>query len=298
MKINSAKLAWILLIMTAFCLVIAPKHTQSLGSQLPLDLFPGIKTAHNLFVPREEAVAVTADGALSDLLTPNGSPEKDPEPDISLPEKPRILIYHTHLTEAYRQTDGERYKESDEYRTKDNNYNVAAVGEVLKNELVSMGYEVIHDTENHEPPKLATAYSRSVKTMEKYEDIDLYIDLHRDASGSANIDDVVEVEGERCARMMFVVGQGYKSDGTEYDPKPNFEKTYALAEAVADRIREIDDNFMRETRVKRGRYNQHISDGCLLAEIGHNMNTLGEAKNAAKYLAKAIDQTIRAQAKG
>ena len=41
-----------------------------------------------------------------------------------------ILIYHTHTWEAYRQTD-ERYQETEKWRTKDERYNVVAVGEAL-----------------------------------------------------------------------------------------------------------------------------------------------------------------------
>jgi len=299
MKVNSAKLAGILLIMVAVCLVIAPKHTESMGNTVPLDLLPKSETnIQQLFVPADDAIPVTADGGISDLLTPNISVDVPEAMDINVGEKVRILLYHTHLTEAYRQDEKDTYKESGDYRTFDNKYNVAAVGDVLKKELEAMGYEVIHDITNHEPPKLSTAYSRSLKTMEKYDDIALYIDLHRDASGSSNTDDVVEIDGKRCARMMFVVGQGYKSDGTAYDPKPNFEKTYALAEAIAENVREYDADFMRETRVKRGRYNQHLSEQSVLVEVGHNMNTLDEAKNAVKYLAEAIDKTLCESANG
>ncbi len=294
MKINNARLAGILLLMVAVCLLIAPKSSVSLENKMMLDLLPEqMKDERLMFVPIRDAEPATADGALSDLLLPRSSVQAE-EIETDFGEEPRILIYHTHLTEAYRQDGEDRYRESSEYRTFDDNYNLSAVGEKLKEELETMGYEVIHDTTNHEPPKLSTAYERSVKTMEKYDDIDLYIDLHRDASGPANIDDVVVINGERCARMMFVVGKGLKSDGTEYDPKPNFERTFSLAETIAEYVKEFDEGFMRETRVKRGRYNQHISDHCVLVEVGHNMNTLAEAKNAVKYLALAIDKTLRA----
>ena len=45
---------------------------------------------------------------------------------------------------------------------------------------------------------------------------------------------------------------------------------------------------MRNIRVKTGRYNQHISNQCLLVEVGHNANTLEQALNAVEYLAEAI----------
>ena len=45
---------------------------------------------------------------------------------------------------------------------------------------------------------------------------------------------------------------------------------------------------MRDIRVKTGRYNQHISNQCLLIEVGHNSNTLDEALAAVEYFAAAV----------
>lgn len=98
-----------------------------------------------------------------------------------------ILIYHTHTWEAYRQTD-ERYQETEKWRTKDERYNVVAVGEALTRALTALGYTVVHDTTAFEPPKLADAYARSLTMLEQRtasgETYDLYIDLHRDAISS------------------------------------------------------------------------------------------------------------------
>ena len=46
--------------------------------------------------------------------------------------EPRILIYHTHDSEAYRQAEGSRYEDTGGFRTEDNDFNVYAVGEELK----------------------------------------------------------------------------------------------------------------------------------------------------------------------
>ena len=77
-----------------------------------------------------------------------------------------ILIYHTHTWEAYRQTD-ERYQETEKWRTKDERYNVVAVGEALTRSLTALGYTVVHDTTAFEPPKLADAYARSLTMLEQ-----------------------------------------------------------------------------------------------------------------------------------
>jgi len=167
------------------------------------------------------------------------------------------------------------------------------VGEALKTALESYGYTVLHDTTNHEPPSLKTAYSRSLETMEKYAKeyptLQMFIDVHRDAYNDveAGRKDYVTVNGEECARMMFVVGTGEK-----YDVKPNYESNYKLALAVTNELEKIKKGFTRPIRVKTGRYNQQVSDMCLLIEVGHNANSLEQAKNAAKYAALAISRVV------
>ena len=203
--------------------------------------------------------------------------------------EPTILIYHTHTTEAYTQTEQNRYRESGAWRTTDNTKNVVAVGEALKEILErDYGFTVIHDVTNHEPPKLATAYDRSLKTMqeyhEKYPSIVLYLDLHRDAYNAENAPtDYLTVNGTETAKMMFVVGKGEK-----YEEKPYFDADYALALRITDHLNSIAAKLARPIRVKPGRYNQHVAPNCLLVEVGHNANTLEQALAAMPYLAESI----------
>ncbi len=209
---------------------------------------------------------------------------------------PQALIYHTHTTEAYRPAYEGEYKESSAWRTNNNDKNITAVGEALRQELEKYGINSIHDYTNHEPPKLATSYSRSVLTMEKYKkqypNMPIYIDVHRDAANvETNADDVVVVDGKRCARVMFVVGAG-TSDSLINMEKPNYKENYQLALNITNTLNKLNPKFTRPIRVKSGRYNQHISSACLLIEVGHNANTLQEALNSIPYVAKAIAQCV------
>ena len=102
---------------------------------------------------------------------------------------PHFLIYHTHTTEAFRMKEEGQYQETTPWRTNDKNYSIVGIGEKLANLLENeYGYSVLHDTTNHEPPKLSTAYSRSVLTMEnyvsEYDDLNIFIDVHRDAANT------------------------------------------------------------------------------------------------------------------
>ena len=204
-------------------------------------------------------------------------------------ESPTILIYHTHTTEAYTQTAQNPYKASGEWRTTDNTKNVVAVGEALKTILeTEYGFSVLHDTTDHEPPKLSTAYDRSLVTMQRYKEqypsIVLYLDLHRDAYSAAEAPtDYLTINGTETARLMFVVGRGEK-----YEEKPYFDSDYALASRITAHLCAIDEKLARPIRVKTGRYNQHVAPNCLLVEVGHNANTLEQALAAMPYLAESI----------
>ena len=205
-------------------------------------------------------------------------------------QEPRILIYHTHTTEAYTATRSSPYVQTSSYRTADASKSVLAVGEALAQRLsVQYGFCVIHDTTDHEPPKLKTAYERSEQTMrsylERYPSLVLFIDIHRDASSDSS--DYVLVDGQPTARLMCVVGQG-----TKYQEKPDFDRNYALATSLTDHLRLIQNRLARDVRVKTGRYNQHVGRLSLLIEVGHNANTLEQALNAVPFLAESLALTL------
>lgn len=210
--------------------------------------------------------------------------------------EPTILIYHTHTTEAYTQTAENPYTEAGEWRTHDNTKNVVAVGEALKTILeTEYGFTVLHDTTDHEPPKLSTAYERSLVTMQRYREaypsLVLMIDLHRDAYTAAEAPtDYLVLNGVETARLMFVVGKG-----EQYAEKPYFEADYALAERITNHLNTIDAKLCRPIRVKTGRYNQHVAPYCLLVEVGHNANTLEQALAAMPYLAESIAYAFAGQ---
>ena len=82
-------------------------------------------------------------------------------------EAPRILIYHTHTYEAYEITETETYTPTEKWRTRDEQYNMVAVGDALARELTARGFIVVHDTTAFEPPNLSTAYTRSLEMLKR-----------------------------------------------------------------------------------------------------------------------------------
>ena len=69
---------------------------------------------------------------------------------------------------------------------------------------------------------------------------------------------------------------------------PDFEANFALAQKLTETLLSYNDRFMRNINIKSGKYNQQVSDKCLLIEVGHNGNTLEQAKNSMTWLARAI----------
>jgi len=246
----------------------------------------------------ETALPVSANPMQTEFVLRKKQDETDPNSSRNQ-EQPRVLIYHTHATEAYFPSEANPYVSSGRWRTEEKEKSVIAVGALLAAMLENTyGIEVLHETTNYEPPKLSTAYSRSETMLKdyrsKYPSIELYIDVHRDAYGNDITvpTDFLKIEDREVARLMFVVGTGQGATGTGFDEMPQYESNLSLAEQITASLNGMHDRLAREVRVKTGRYNQHISDHCLLVEVGHNANTLEQALAAVPYLAEGIAQAM------
>jgi len=226
-------------------------------------------------------VAVTAEPYAPDEDELSVTAQK--EEAVSGNETPRVLIYHTHTHEAYAQG-SVRYAETGAFRTADAEFSVVRVGKELARILQEdYGIGVLHDTADYEPPKLGTAYVRSLtglkQYMAEYPELQLCIDLHRDAYSKGL---TRNVDGQ-YAPLMLVVGNGV-GFSTTWD----WEKNQTLAQNITDALNLEISGLCRKLRVKNGRYNQHISSGCILVEVGHNENTLQEALTSMVPLAKVL----------
>ena len=204
----------------------------------------------------------------------------------------RVLIYHTHTYEAYTPTEEMAYTPTEKWRTANEQRNMVAVGAYLTELLQGAGIDAVHDTTAFEPPRLSTAYERSlemlVRRQENGEVYDLYIDLHRDAYSKNNGPNTVEKDGVTMARLLMLIGKGTGQTGAGYALKPDWESNRAIAQALSNRRNLQCDGLCRGVALKSGRYNQHMSNCCVLIEAGNNYNTLEEALAAMPFLANAI----------
>ncbi len=213
-----------------------------------------------------------------------------PSPAPVIKQDLRVLIYHTHTHEAYQQDDRDPYAETEPWRTMDAAHSIVRVGDELAQLLMGFGVKVVHDTTDHEPPKLGTAYERSLVTLEKYKDekFDLMIDLHRDAYDEAIIASrAASVGGSEAAQLMALIG-----NGEGFNEKPDTRSNLVFARSLTERVNALAPGLMRPVLVKTGRYNQHVSTPAILVEVGHNRNTLREALNAMPTLARALAEQL------
>lgn len=208
---------------------------------------------------------------------------------FTLGEGPQILIYHTHGSEAYTQSDGQTYTESDPYRTTDCTRNVVRVGEEMARIFRSYGFQVIHDTELYDYPAYSGAYERSGaavrRWLEEYPTIRLALDVHRDAlvgSDGAIYKLITQENGRRAAQVMLVVGTGHKG----------WKDNLALGVRVQRELLADYVTLARPVVLRSGKYNQDCLPGSLLVEVGGHGNTLTEALDGARLFAVSAAQVF------
>ena len=218
--------------------------------------------------------------------------EEDLKPDIDFKNKEDIVIYHTHTCESYTKTEKYTYKSSGNFRTTDLNYSVARVGEELKKYLDKYGFNVIHNKTYHDYPKYNGSYTRSLETIEKIlktSKASLVIDLHRDALGSnSKYAPAVKINGEEAAQLMFVIGTD--GGGLKHD---KWKKNLKLAIKIQEKANEMYPGLFKPIIVRNSRYNQHVSEGACIIEVGATGNTLEQCLVSMKYLSSVIFEVMK-----
>ena len=201
---------------------------------------------------------------------------------------PAVLILHTHTTESYTPA-GETYAESSAYRTLEEEHNMLSIGQRVAEVLEEGGIGVIQDRTVHDYPSYGGSYNHARKTvleiLEENPSIRLVLDLHRDAAGSAGkqLRTEAEINGRTAAQLMLVMGTD--ASGLKHDA---WEDNLSLALKLQVLLQRQNPGLMRPICLRAQRFNQDVSPGALLVEVGAAGNTRGEALLAAEQLASAI----------
>lgn len=198
-------------------------------------------------------------------------------------QEPSVLILHTHTTESYTKQ-GEDYRETSSWRTLDENYNMLAMGQLVGDMLEEAGISVLHHRELNDYPSYSGSYTRARQSireiLQENSGIRLILDLHRDAAGTETNQMRTEavVDGEASAQLMIVIGTNHE----------NYEENLSLGLKLHVQLENQAPGIMRPLQLRGQRFNQDLSGGALLIEIGSAGNSHKEARLAAQQLAKAI----------
>lgn len=196
---------------------------------------------------------------------------------------PAVLILHTHSTESYTKA-GESYPETARWRTLEEDYNMLSIGRRVGQLLSEAGIGVIQDRSLHDYPSYNGSYVHARQAIEgylqEYPSIRLILDLHRDASGGsgAQMRTLAASEESPCAQLMIVLGTNHEA----------YEENLSLGLKLHAQLERISPGITRPLQLRAQRFNQDLSPGALLVEVGAAGNTHTEAMAAAELLAKAV----------
>lgn len=227
----------------------------------------------------------------TDLSSPPGSvinqtPFDPFEPQtvfLPIPDRdadgPVVLVLHTHGTESFSEN-GEYFTEETPTRTSQTDRNVVAVGDAFCEELTGQGIGVLHCRTLFDLDSYNDAYRLSGEAvasyLEEYPSLRFVFDIHRDSISYEDGSKARLLSESGKAQIMFVVG----SDEAGAD-HPFWRKNLALAFSLNSLLALREPTLTRAVNLRSASFNQQLSGGFLLVEIGSCGNTLAEAKEAA-----------------
>ena len=159
--------------------------------------------------------------------------------------------------------------------------------------FTELGLTVVHDRTLYDYPKYNGAYDRSAEAvqryLEQYPSIKIVLDVHRDAlvgEDGTVYKAVTRIDGVDTAQVMLVLGS---SEGGEH---PNWMQNLSLACRIQESMNTLYPTLARPMTMRSSRYNQQLSNGSLLVEVGTHGNTLQEALAGARLFARAAGQVL------
>lgn len=209
------------------------------------------------------------------------------EQDMTLkqtdPDKPQILIYHTHSQEAFADS-----------VPGDDSTTIMGAGEVLAQILRERyGYNVIHHLGKYDVESRDYAYSNAApaleKVLEENPDIEVVIDLHRDDMPEER-HLVTQIQGRPTAQFMFFNGlsRTNTTGDIDYLENPNLGENLAFSFRMQLAAAEYYPGITRKIYLKGYRYNMQYRGKTLLIELGAQNNTVEEIRNACDPLAHIL----------
>lgn len=189
--------------------------------------------------------------------------------------KYKVYLYNTH--------DLEQYKDF----IQNIKINVGNASLLLSNNLKSIGIDVIvekqkvSDLTNNVLSKSFDTSKTLIENIIQNENIDLFIDLHRDDEKKEVT--TLELNGKKYAKVKFVVGRKNK----------NYMLNYNLTELINRKIKEKYPDLTRGIVLNDNyTYNQELSEKIIFINIGGYENDIVEVKNTIDLLGSIIKEVL------
>ena len=205
--------------------------------------------------------------------------------------KPKILIYHTHSQEAFKDS-----------KAGDKKTSIVGMGDILTKELndtyriPTMHHEGVYDLIGGKMDRSRAYQLAEVKVrkiLKKYPSIEVVIDLHRDGVGN-NTHLVTSIDGKKTGQIMFFNGlsRTKKNGDIAYLKNPYIQDNLAFSMQMQLAAAKKYPGFTRRIYLKSYRYNMHLMPKYLLIEAGAQTNTVKEMQRSMKVLADLLDVVV------
>lgn len=225
---------------------------------------------------------------------------KKPDFNIKANGSIEVLIMHTHATESYQSTLSPWFDKEYAARSTDNSINMISVGDRIEQQLKSAGIGVIHDTTLHDYPSYNGSYERSAITVKKIlkenPTIKVVLDVHRDAiqpDADNIISPVTTINGKRAAQVMIISG----CDNGKLN-MPNYMENLKFSALLQNEMESRYKTLTRPILFDYRKYNQNLTTGSILIEVGGHGNTTEEAQYSGELIGKSLVTTLLKLKKG
>ena len=191
---------------------------------------------------------------------------------------PKVYIYNTHDTEEYLGGSGVREAAKlIEHKLKE-----AGINTIVEDRKVTPYLDTSHST-------FYQSYAISRKYLEEYintyGDFGLVIDLHRDALEREY--SYKTIDGVNYAKILFV-------QGVRYDHyKDNLDLVTKISDMINSKYPGLSKGIMiKDKDYQHDNYNQDLSRGAMLLELGSNNSTWEEVSNTIDVLIPIFKEVI------
>lgn len=207
-------------------------------------------------------------------------------------EEPQILIYHTHATESFEPYARDYYDSSFTCKTTERDKNIISVGDKICEQLDAAGIPYIHDTLVHDYPSYDGSYQSSrmavQEILEEYPSIKICLDIHRDGierDDGTRVAPVTKINGKYAAQIMII---SCADDGS--GNIPNYLDNFTFASYFQSSLESDWQGLTRPILFDTRFYNQDLTTGSLLIEVGSHGNSLEQAQYSGELIGKTLSK--------